>query len=126
VTDAPTVTCPRCGGPIYPDLAAVRDLANVGLRGGRLHCRAGCFDVWLRTTAPTPEPEVVRETRGKYHRPTRWLVCTRCREEFSTRGGRSTRCKSCQQAVQRERDKLRFARLQERRHRERRRAGVAS
>ena len=90
------IDCEKCGGAVYVDREAVRQVERRGFRGGRVFCVAGCTDLWLidaaRTTGRAVKPP---DGRGKYPRTLRTVSCRVCARHYQTRGTKPGRCEAC-------------------------------
>ena len=90
------------------DQTSIGQLARSGYRGGRIFCRVGCTDLWIKARLVIFTVPEQPDGRGKYERIKRAFECVRCHQLSQTRGVATKRCQACQQDAQRERDHARW------------------
>lgn len=104
------MTCQTCGGPLYADRASMADLALRGYRGGRVYCKLGCTDVWLKVRIPG-QSIVTDESKIKIVR------CMDCGTDVRTKNRGTKRCESCRKKKALEQGRLAWQRYQEKQRR---------
>jgi hypothetical protein len=101
--------CEICGGPLLVDWHSVIQLARAGFEGGRIYCRCGCTDVWLKRPILRPVPSALEDGRGRYTREARPYRCEGCGKLGESRGNNARWCSLCKVAVRMSRERERYA-----------------